>query len=121
MAFNAPLLGELRALAWADARSPLGLRLHRIYADEVADMATSSRFIADWSHLQLLFARGQEWAGDWLEADAEAVGVRSSFDPATLLVQSPADAEPQLPRFSWRRMREALTRLVGRISPSMNS
>ena len=120
MGFNAPLLGELRALAWADSRSALDLRLHRIYAAEAEAMSASSKLDADWSHLQQLFARGREWADDWLAADAEAVGLRSSFDAATLLVQSPLEASaPQASR-GWQGMREALTRLGRRILPSLH-
>jgi NTE family protein len=109
--FNAPLIGELRALAFAEARGALGLRLHRICGPEVADMSASSKLDADWSHLQRLFDRGRSWADAWLASDAAEVGVRSSFDPAMLLAPPEAPTPPGRPR---RWLREAFDRLVGR-------
>jgi NTE family protein len=83
--FNAAMLSELRALAWAERRAPSGLRLHRIHGPDTADMAASSKLHADWGHLQALFERGRAWADEWLERDGPAVGAAATFDIGALL------------------------------------
>jgi NTE family protein len=90
--FNAALLSELRALAWAERRASSGIRLHRIHGPDTADMAASSKLHADWGHLQALFERGRAWAEEWLERHASAVGSAATFDPLVLLPPSPARA-----------------------------
>ncbi len=89
--FNAPLVAELRVIAAVHALIAKGvlktgpgyqlLRFHMIAADgRLSDLKLSSKMNVDWSFLNDLKKRGRAAAEDWLKADYEAVGVRSSID-----------------------------------------
>lgn len=91
--FNAPLVAELRAIAFvqdliADGRLKAAgndryraLRLHAIEpGDWLGDLSLSSKFDTEWSFLSRLKTRGREAAQAWLDGCFEAVGERSSVD-----------------------------------------
>jgi NTE family protein len=84
IAFNASLLGELRAVVAARkerASAYAGLRPHLI-ADEkgLAAYPSSSKLDTDAGLLERLFQLGRDAAGRWLEQHARDVGVRGSLD-----------------------------------------
>lgn len=91
--FNAPLVAELRAIAFvqdliADGRlKPDGpdryrrLRLHAVEADPwLGDLSLGSKFDTEWTFLNRLKTWGREAAEAWLAGCFEAVGDRSSVD-----------------------------------------
>ena len=90
VSFNSSLIKELRTLAIVQrlaAKQGLDLGaytrtyLHLIHADtEVQDLSASSKLNAEWAYLRLLFERGRDWAGKWLDANFEHVGKRSTLD-----------------------------------------
>ena len=90
--FNASLVSEMRAIAFVqrlvrEGRLSEGeykdLRLHMI-ADEqhLARLHASSKLNTDRRFLEALFDLGSAAAHDWLAQHREAIGVRSTFDPA---------------------------------------
>lgn len=94
--FNAPLLSELRAIAFVqdliekgrltpDAREAYRhVRLHAIESDTwLGDLSMSSKLDTEWSFLSDLKARGREAAEEWLGACFDDVGRRSSVDVQT--------------------------------------
>ncbi len=91
--FNAPLVAELRAVAFVqelleqgrlteDARSRYRhILMHAIEADGwLGDLSLGSKFNTEWTFLNDLKARGRSAADDWLEGCFDHVGVRSSVD-----------------------------------------
>lgn len=90
--FNAPLVSELRALAFvqdliAEGRikttgphSYRSLRLHAIEPTRLADLSLSSKFDTEWTFLNRLKQWGREAADVWLDTCAPHVGDRSSVD-----------------------------------------
>lgn len=90
--FNAPLVAELRSLAFVQdlisegrlIRSEegyQGVRIHAVEADEwLGDLSTSSKFDTEWSFLSDLKARGRQAADQWLETCAPSLGQTSSID-----------------------------------------
>lgn len=93
--FNAPLLAELRAVAFVqelieeDLLSEKGrtrlrhVLTHAIVADDaLSDLPLESKFETEWTFLSDLKARGRAAAEAWLEASLEDVGVRSSLNLA---------------------------------------
>ncbi len=91
--FNAPLVAELRAIAFvqelvekgrltADARdSYRHALLHAIEADAwLGDLPLRSKFNTEWTFLNDLKTRGRAAADDWLGACFADVGIRSSVD-----------------------------------------
>jgi len=91
--FNAPLVAELRAVAFvqdliAEGRlKPNGpdgyrrLRLHAVEADPwLGDLSLGSKFDTEWSFLTRLKDRGREAGELWLATCFDAVGERSSVD-----------------------------------------
>lgn len=94
VSFNAPLLKELRMIAllhkvadpgrgegaqWAD------MRLHRIAAERVTELTSSSKMITEWPFLCGLRDEGRRIAGLFLEAHAGDLGKRSTVDLDALL------------------------------------
>ena len=90
--FNAPLMGELRAIAFVQklldenwlADRVKGryrrLNLHAIRADEeLCHLDHESKYDTSWSFLQDLRDRGRREAARWLEANAEDVGKASTI------------------------------------------
>jgi len=91
--FNAPLVAELRAVAFvqdliAEGRlTPNGpdryrkLRLHAVEADPwLGDLSLASKFDTEWTFLTSLKARGREAGEQWLATCFNAVGEQSSVD-----------------------------------------
>lgn len=91
--FNAPLVAELRAIAFVqdliekgrltpDARENYrNVLLHAIEADNwLSDLALGSKFNTEWTFLNDLKSRGRAAADEWLNACFADVGSRSSVD-----------------------------------------
>ncbi len=97
IAFNAPLVAELRVIAHVHSLIKKGvfktssgyqlLRFHSIDADgRLSDLKLSSKFNVDWNFLNDLKKRGRAAADEWLKADYVAVGERSSIDISKALL-----------------------------------
>jgi NTE family protein len=91
IAFNAPLVAELRVVAAVHALIKKGvlktgpgyqlLRFHMIDADgRLSDLKLSSKFNVDWAFLNDLKRRGQAAADEWLKTDFLQVGERATMD-----------------------------------------
>ena len=90
--FNAPLVAELRAVAFVQdliAEGKLkpgedrqrGIRIHVIEADEwLGDESLHSKFDTEWSYLNKLKQHGRTAAEAWLESCLPKVGKASSVD-----------------------------------------
>lgn len=91
--FNAPLVAELRAVAFvqdliAEGRLKPGgpdryrrILMHAIEADDhLSSLSLGSKFDTEWSFLNSLKRRGREAAEVWLDTCLDAVGDRSSVD-----------------------------------------
>jgi NTE family protein len=53
--------------------------MHSLRADmALSDLSVSSKFSSDWGFLQMLRDRGRICAADWLSANFDAVGLRST-------------------------------------------
>jgi NTE family protein len=94
VAFNAPLLKELRMIALlrraADAGSDEGrhwaqMRIHRIASEEMTKLGYSSKLNAEWAFLTMLRDEGRRSADAFLAEHADSIGVRSSLDLDALL------------------------------------
>jgi NTE family protein len=94
VAFNAPLLKELRMIALlrraADAGSDEGrhwaeMRIHRIASEEMTKLGYSSKLNAEWAFLTMLRDEGRRAAEAFLTEHADSIGVRSSLDLDALL------------------------------------
>jgi NTE family protein len=93
--FNAPLVAELRAIAFVQKLIEDGLLTetgrslyrhvltHAITADEaLADLSLASKFDTEWNFLTDLKARGRAAAETWLSTCAPHVGERSTVNLA---------------------------------------
>ncbi len=90
ISFNSSLLREMRAIAFVtqliDSKSGNGLDLKRIFVHGISDdetmrnLSVSSKLNAEWGALVDLRDRGRECAEEWLAANYEAIGKRSSVD-----------------------------------------
>lgn len=91
--FNAPLIAELRAVAFVQDLIEAGtlkqmgkdryrrLFLHAVETEPwLGGLSASSKFDTEWSFLIDLKARGREAGEQWLESCFDAVGERSSVD-----------------------------------------
>jgi NTE family protein len=94
VAFNAPLMKELRMAALlrrvADAGTGEGavwarMRMHRIASDLMTTLSASSKLLAEWAFLCMLRDDGRRAADAFLAAHGDDVGVRSSFDIEALV------------------------------------
>ncbi|HET7680693.1 MAG TPA: patatin-like phospholipase family protein [Xanthobacteraceae bacterium] len=92
IAFNAPLLAELRGLAAVDrfaGQDVRRLRLHRIALQEFGRTPdAASRLNNDYKFFQALHERGREAAQRFLAAHFDAIGSHGTMDAA-------AEAEPE--------------------------
>ena len=93
VSFNAPLVAELRAVAFVQKLINEGLLtekaegryrnmlIHAIEADRwLQDLSMDSKFDTEWSFLTELKARGRRAAGEWLAKGFADIGVKSSVD-----------------------------------------
>lgn len=89
VAFNSPLLKELRMIALlrkaADAGSDEGrkwakMRIHRIATERVTELDSSSKLITEWRFLCGLRDEGRRVAGLFLEEHGDDLGKRSTLD-----------------------------------------
>lgn len=93
--FNAPLIAELRAVAFVQKLIEDGMLTetgkgryrhvltHAITGDEaLADLSLQSKFDTEWNFLSDLKARGRAAAETWLETCARHVGERSTVNLA---------------------------------------
>jgi NTE family protein len=91
--FNAPLVAELRAVAFVQELIENGrltpsareqyrhILMHAIEADGwLGDLSLGSKFNTEWTFLNDLKTRGRAAADDWLNHCGPDVGVRSSVD-----------------------------------------
>ncbi len=91
--FNSSLLRELRAISFVhkllddgwikdEYRDQLrDIRIHSVRSDlALVDLSVSSKFNTDWEFLSHLKSRGRTIADEWLAANADAIGERSSVD-----------------------------------------
>ncbi len=94
VAFNSPLLKELRMIALlrkaADAGSVEGrkwaqMRIHRIATDRVTELDSTSKMITEWPFLCGLRDEGRRTAQLFLDAHGEDLGKRSTLDLDTYL------------------------------------
>jgi NTE family protein len=94
IAFNAPLLKELRMIALlrqaidagsAEGRHWAAMRLHRIDSAKMVSLGYSSKLNAEWAFVLMLFDEGRRAAGAFLDEQGECLGKRSSFDFAAML------------------------------------
>lgn len=94
IAFNAPLLKELRMMALlhqvADAGTEEGrrwarMRIHRIASPMMVSLGYSSKLNAEWAFIVKLRDEGRRAAEAFLAEHGDALGVRSSFALEPLL------------------------------------
>jgi len=94
IAFNAPLLKELRMIALlhkaADAGSDEGrhwaaMRMHLIHSPTMLSLGYSSKLNAEWAFVLMLFDEGRRAAGAFLDEHGASLGRRSSLDFDALL------------------------------------
>src|ERR1700682_13748 len=96
ISFNSPLAKELRMIALlrqvADPGSGEGarwaqMRTHRIKSDLLATFGAFSKLNAEWDFLSLLREGGRRAASEFLEANADDLGKRSTADLDVLLAE----------------------------------
>ena len=94
IAFNSPLMKELRMMALlrraADAGSDEGrhwaeMRIHRIASEEMTKLGYSSKLNAEWAFLTMLRDEGRRATEAFLAEHGDSIGVRSSLDLDVLL------------------------------------
>ncbi|HTH62056.1 MAG TPA: patatin-like phospholipase family protein [Paraburkholderia sp.] len=94
IAFNAPLLKELRMIALmreavdagsAEGRHWASMRLHRIHSPKMVSLGYSSKLNAEWAFVLMLFDEGRHAADEFLHVHDDSLGERSTFDFAALL------------------------------------
>jgi NTE family protein len=96
ISFNSPLMKELRMIALlhqvADPGTGEGarwaqMRTHRIMTDALAQFGASSKLNAEWNFLAILRSEGRRAANEFLEANADDLGKRSTADLDALLAE----------------------------------
>jgi NTE family protein len=96
ISFNSPLMKELRMIALlrqaADPGSGEGarwaqMRTHRIMTDMLAKFGASSKLNAEWQFIAMLRAEGRRAASEFLEANGNDLGKRSTADLDVLLAE----------------------------------
>ena len=94
VAFNSPLVKELRMIALLNKVADVGqgegaqwarMRIHRIASDRVTEVDSTSKLITEWRFLQGLRDEGRRSAGLFLEQHAACLGKRSTLDLDTFL------------------------------------
>jgi NTE family protein len=88
ISFNSSLLSELRSVDFVrrmlgegrlDGQRYRALNIHMIAQEQGAARA-SNKFNAEWAFLSHLFEIGREAGGEWLEANYDSIGQRSTVD-----------------------------------------
>jgi len=94
VAFNSPLIKELRMIALLNKVADVGhgegalwarMRIHRIASDRVTEVDSTSKLITEWRFLQGLRDEGRRVAGLFLEEHGSNLGKRSTLDLDALL------------------------------------
>lgn len=94
VAFNSPLMKELRMIALlrqvadpghSEGALWAGMRIHRIASEAMTELNSSSKLLAEWSFFCKLRDEGRRTAEAFLEAHGADLGVRSTFDLDALL------------------------------------
>jgi len=94
VAFNSPLMKELRMIALlrqvadpghSEGALWAGMRIHRIASEAMTELGSSSKLLAEWSFFCKLRDEGRRTAEAFLEAHGADLGVRSTFDLDALL------------------------------------
>lgn len=94
IAFNAPLLKELRLIALlrqvadtgeCEGKLWAGMRMHRIGTDAIAQLSASSKMLAEWPFLCMLRDEGRRAADAFLAAHRQDLGHRPTLDLDALL------------------------------------
>jgi NTE family protein len=94
VAFNSPLVKELRMIALLNKVADVGhgegalwasMRIHRIASDRVTEVDSTSKLITEWTFLQGLRDEGRRVAGLFLEQHGNELGTRSTLDLDTFL------------------------------------
>lgn len=98
ISFNSSLIKDLRAIQLLhqlidaegiETERYRDMRVHLIHAaEELQDLDSSSKLNAEWTFLTHLHERGRAWAHQWLEANYDGIGVRSTFDLDALFADS---------------------------------
>ena len=96
IAFNSPLLKELRMIALlqqvadpghSEGALWAGMRIHRIESEAMTELNASSKLLAEWGFFCKLRDEGRRTAAAFLEAHGANLGVRSTFDLDSLLLE----------------------------------
>jgi NTE family protein len=94
VAFNSPLVKELRMIALLNKVADVGhgegaqwarMRIHRIASDRVTEVDSTSKLITEWTFLQGLRNEGRRMAGLFLEEHGANLGKRSTLDLDAML------------------------------------
>ena len=94
IAFNAPLLKELRMIALLHKVADVGtgegalwadMRIHRIATDRVTELDSTSKMITEWRFLCGLRDEGRRTAELFLQAHGDDLGKRSTLDLDAML------------------------------------
>jgi NTE family protein len=94
VAFNSPLMKELRMIALlrqvadpghAEGALWAGMRIHRIASEAMTELSASSKLLAEWDFFCKLRDKGRQAAEAFLEAHGADLGVRSTLDLDVLL------------------------------------
>ncbi|MCX7111937.1 MAG: patatin-like phospholipase family protein [Proteobacteria bacterium] len=94
IAFNSPLMKELRMIALlqqvadpghSEGALWAGMRIHRIASEAMTELNASSKMLAEWGFFCKLRDEGRRTAAAFLETHGADLGVRSTFDLDSLL------------------------------------
>ena len=94
VAFNSPLIKELRMIALLNKVADVGhgegaqwarMRIHRIASDRVTEVDSTSKLITEWTFLQGLRNEGRRMAGLFLDENGSSLGKRSTLDLDAML------------------------------------
>ena len=94
VAFNSPLVKELRMIALLNKVADVGhgegamwarMRIHRIASDRVTEVDSTSKLITEWTFLQGLRNEGRRMADAFLEEHGSNLGKRSTLDLDSML------------------------------------
>lgn len=94
IAFNSPLMKELRMIAILRQTAHTGsaegerwakMRIHRITSDKMIELGYSSKLNAEWSFLEMLFSEGRQAADIFLHMHRDALNRHSTLNLDALL------------------------------------